>query len=134
MDDMLRVRVIVKSFARLILSLIPPRQALSKFPEMYDTLQGVQLVEASPGLRKMQRASLVPGSQESDVIQFEDERSVPVQRCTRPDGLHVNWYDGIEDLPDSWSMIMAHEFFDALPIHTFEVKVMLRPYDIFDLR
>lgn len=89
---------------------------------MYNTLQGVQLVEASPGLRKMQRARLIPQSQESDVAQFEDSRGVTIQRCTRKDGIHVNWYDGIQDLPDTWSMIMAHEFFDALPIHTFEVR------------
>jgi NADH dehydrogenase [ubiquinone] 1 alpha subcomplex assembly factor 7 len=97
-------------------------RALSKFPEMYKTIQGVQLVEASPGLRKMQRSLLVPGSTEDDVEHIEDERNIPLQRCKRPDGISINWYDGIEFLPDNaWSMIMAHEFFDALPIHTFEV-------------
>ncbi|KAM3585946.1 hypothetical protein VKS41_002480 [Umbelopsis sp. WA50703] len=96
-------------------------RALSKFPDMYKTIQGVQLVEASPGLRKMQRSLLVPGSTEDDVEHIEDERNIPLQRCKRPDGISINWYDGIEFLPDNaWSMIMAHEFFDALPIHTFE--------------
>jgi NADH dehydrogenase [ubiquinone] 1 alpha subcomplex assembly factor 7 len=89
---------------------------------MYKTIQGVQLVEASPGLRKMQRAKLIPGSQETDVKIVEDSQSVPVQQCIRSDGIAINWYDGIEDLPDTWSMIMAHEFFDALAIHTFEVR------------
>jgi SAM-dependent MidA family methyltransferase len=92
---------------------------------MYKTIQGVQLVEASPGLRKVQRAKLIPGSQESDVKLVEDSQSVPVQQCIRSDGISVNWYDGVEDLPDAWSMIMAHEFFDALAIHTFEVRYAL---------
>ncbi|KAG2182781.1 hypothetical protein INT44_005761 [Umbelopsis vinacea] len=95
-------------------------RAMARFPEMYKTIQGVQLVEASPGLRKVQRAKLVPGSQESDVKLVEDSQNVPVQQCIRSDGIAINWYDGIEDLPETWSMIMAHEFFDALAIHTFE--------------
>lgn len=102
-------------------------RALSKFPDMYKTIQGVHLVEASPGLRKMQRSLLVPGSTEDDVKHIEDERKVPYQNCKRADGININWYDGIEFLPnDAWSMIMAHEFFDALPIHTFEVLYIHR--------
>ncbi|KAH8552058.1 S-adenosyl-L-methionine-dependent methyltransferase [Umbelopsis sp. PMI_123] len=95
-------------------------RALSRFPEMYQTIQGVQFVEASPGLRKVQRAKLIPGSQETDVKQVMDSRNIPVQQCVRSDGISINWYDGIEDLPEAWTMIMAHEFFDALAIHTFE--------------
>ncbi|CAO0793408.1 unnamed protein product [Mucor circinelloides] len=96
-------------------------RTLSQFPYFYKTLSDVHFVEASPGLRKMQRAALVAGSQDKDVVRVEGNKDeAPIETITREDGIKVSWHDGIEVIPDQWSFIMAHEFFDALPIHSFE--------------
>ncbi|KAI8061890.1 S-adenosyl-L-methionine-dependent methyltransferase [Gilbertella persicaria] len=96
-------------------------RTLSQFPQFYKTLTDVHLVEASPGLRKMQRAALVKGSEEKDVVRIEGSQfEAPVESISRQDGIKVSWHDGIEVVPDQWSFVMAHEFFDALPIHSFE--------------
>ncbi|KAL7315337.1 hypothetical protein PS15m_006797 [Mucor circinelloides] len=96
-------------------------RTLSQFPYFYKTLSDVHFIEASPGLRKMQRAALVAGSQDKDVIRVEGNKDeAPIETITREDGIKVSWHDGIEVVPDQWSFIMAHEFFDALPIHSFE--------------
>ncbi|KAL0078765.1 S-adenosyl-L-methionine-dependent methyltransferase [Phycomyces blakesleeanus] len=96
-------------------------RALERFPYFYKTLTGIHLVEASPGLRKMQRAALVEGSKDEDVVREKaDAANTALESITRPDGITVSWHDGIEFVPEQWSMIMAHEFFDALPVHSFE--------------
>jgi NADH dehydrogenase [ubiquinone] 1 alpha subcomplex assembly factor 7 len=33
----------------------------------------------------------------------------------------VFWYNSIQDVPRQFSCFLAHEFFDALPIHKFQV-------------
>ncbi|ORZ17675.1 S-adenosyl-L-methionine-dependent methyltransferase [Absidia repens] len=94
-----------------------------QFPHFYKTITGIHLVEASPGLRKMQRAALVQGSTDSDVSRIESKETAgmnPAESITREDGLKICWHDGIELVPEQWSFIMAHEFFDALPVHSFE--------------
>lgn len=35
-------------------------------------------------------------------------------------GIKVYWYHKIEDVPKAFSIYLAHEFFDALPIHKFQ--------------
>ncbi|KAI9313298.1 S-adenosyl-L-methionine-dependent methyltransferase [Dichotomocladium elegans] len=84
-------------------------RALSRFPHFYETITGIHLVEASPNLRKMQR-KLLTG----------DDTENPTESATRQDGIPVHWHDGLELVPQQWSLMMAHEFFDALAIHTFE--------------
>lgn len=96
-------------------------RTLAQFPNFYKTLSDVHLVEASPGLRRMQRAALVKGSEDKDVIRVEGTQlESPIETITRPDGVKVSWHDGLEVIPEQWSFVMAHEFFDALPIHSFE--------------
>ncbi|KAI8339226.1 S-adenosyl-L-methionine-dependent methyltransferase [Chlamydoabsidia padenii] len=94
-----------------------------QFPYFYKTINGIHLVEASPGLRKMQRAALVEGSSDADVSRIATRETAgmnPMETITRQDGLKICWHDGIELVPEQWSFIMAHEFFDALPVHSFE--------------
>ncbi|KAI9027432.1 putative S-adenosyl-L-methionine-dependent methyltransferase-domain-containing protein, partial [Phycomyces nitens] len=96
-------------------------RALERFPYFYKTLTGIHLVEASPGLRKMQRAALVEGSEDEDVVrEKENAANTALESITRLDCITVSWHDGIEFVPEQWSMIMAHEFFDTLPVHSFE--------------
>ena len=35
---------------------------------------------------------------------------------------NATWHDQIQDVPEGFSLIIANEFFDALPIHQFEKK------------
>ncbi|ORZ02367.1 S-adenosyl-L-methionine-dependent methyltransferase [Syncephalastrum racemosum] len=83
-------------------------RAMSRFPYFYETITGVHLLEASPTLRKVQQKTLTAGDGQE-----------ALESATRPDGIKVHWHDGIEFVPQGWSFMMAHEFFDALAIHSF---------------
>jgi len=37
------------------------------------------------------------------------------------DGVKIYWYYSINDVPRKFSVFIAQEFFDALPIHKFQV-------------
>ncbi|KAI9490728.1 S-adenosyl-L-methionine-dependent methyltransferase [Zychaea mexicana] len=86
-------------------------RTLAQFPYFYETITGIHLVEASPGLRKIQRSALTKNA---------DDVEGNVEKATRADGIDVFWHDGVEVVPEGWSCIMAHEFFDALAVHSFE--------------
>ncbi|KAI8147920.1 S-adenosyl-L-methionine-dependent methyltransferase [Fennellomyces sp. T-0311] len=87
-------------------------RTLKQFPYFYETITGVHLIEASPGLRKMQRTALVGDAGDTDGV---------IEKAGRSDGVNVYWHDGIEVVPEeAWSCVMAHEFFDAMAIHSFE--------------
>nr|XP_057938022.1 protein arginine methyltransferase NDUFAF7, mitochondrial [Doryrhamphus excisus]XP_057938103.1 protein arginine methyltransferase NDUFAF7, mitochondrial [Doryrhamphus excisus]XP_057938199.1 protein arginine methyltransferase NDUFAF7, mitochondrial [Doryrhamphus excisus] len=76
----------------------------------------LHLVEVSPALSRLQAQSLTGTS--SHEAAGEDE---PVYRHGRTaGGLQVFWYRRLEDVPRGFSIFLAHEFFDALPIHKFQ--------------
>ncbi|XP_064781600.1 protein arginine methyltransferase NDUFAF7, mitochondrial [Oncorhynchus masou masou] len=76
----------------------------------------VHLVEVSPKLSQVQ-AQCLTGDQ-SQVSASEDE---PVYRQgTATTGLPISWYRNLDDVPRGFSIYLAHEFFDALPIHKFQ--------------
>uniref|UniRef100_A0A8C8IW17 Protein arginine methyltransferase NDUFAF7 n=1 Tax=Oncorhynchus tshawytscha TaxID=74940 RepID=A0A8C8IW17_ONCTS len=76
----------------------------------------VHLVEVSPKLSQVQ-AQCLTGDQ-SQVSASEDE---PVYRHgTTTTGLPISWYRNLDDVPRGFSIYLAHEFFDALPIHKFQ--------------
>ncbi|KAK2855860.1 hypothetical protein Q5P01_004595 [Channa striata] len=76
----------------------------------------LHLVEVSPALSELQAQNLTGKcSQKADA---EDE---PVYRTGRTTaGLPVSWYRRVDDVPTGFSIFLAHEFFDALPIHKFQ--------------
>ena len=37
-------------------------------------------------------------------------------------GVPVSWYRAIQDVPEGHSFFLANEFFDALPVHQFQVR------------
>ncbi|KAF7374406.1 Protein arginine methyltransferase NDUFAF7 [Mycena sanguinolenta] len=77
-------------------------QVVSQFAG--DHLKEVVLVETSPTLRALQEARLSP--------------SAAKYGCT------LEWRESVDDIPVSkeeyFTMVVAHEFFDALPFHTIE--------------
>ena len=80
-------------------------QTLSQFPHFRTSVKHVHLVESSPALRAVQEKKL---------------RAWGGKR-----GLEILWHDAIEDIPTTdgvYTMLVAHEFFDALPFHLIEVR------------
>lgn len=74
------------------------------------------LVELSPYLSKLQSQKLCYSSNEVD-----PQLKTPYYRVGETvSGVKMFWYNRIEDIPNEFSIIIAHEFFDALPIHKFQ--------------
>lgn len=67
----------------------------SQYKDINDAISSVCLVETSTSLQKVQRETL------------------------EKHGKVISHYDFIEDVPRMPSIIIAHEFFDALPVHMF---------------
>ena len=80
----------------LMADLLRSMRAVSGFHPAID----LHLVETSPALREMQKASV--------------EKAAP--------GLMPRWHDSFEDVPDGPLLQVSNEFFDALPIHQFEQR------------
>ncbi|XP_051732094.1 protein arginine methyltransferase NDUFAF7, mitochondrial isoform X3 [Ctenopharyngodon idella] len=75
----------------------------------------VHLVEVSPKLSQLQ-AKCLTGDQ---TWTCNDDQPVYCSGTTCT-GLPIYWYHRIEDVPRGFSVFLAHEFFDALPIHKFQ--------------
>ncbi|PIA14050.1 DUF185-domain-containing protein, partial [Coemansia reversa NRRL 1564] len=99
-------------------------RASRRFPGFFASIQNVHLVERSPELRRMQHKKLGCDSQHTQMIKDHDNIDIPTQsRSTLRGGLTVNWYDLVEQIDsntDNVPLVIAHEFFDALPIYKFE--------------
>ena len=69
---------------------------------------------AADALRAMARAGLKP--------QVDFVETSPVLRAKQREAVpHANWHEGVEMLPDDQPLvIVANEFFDALPIRQFQ--------------
>ncbi|XP_053695482.1 protein arginine methyltransferase NDUFAF7 homolog, mitochondrial [Sabethes cyaneus] len=72
----------------------------------------VHLVEMSERLSKVQASLLCRSSAECGDKGY-------YRSGVTADGVKVYWYRRLEDVPQGFSLIFAHEFFDALPIHKF---------------
>ncbi|QTL05829.1 SAM-dependent methyltransferase [Aquabacter sp. L1I39] len=89
--------------------------------------QTVRLVELGPGRGTLMADALragriVPGF--TDAVDVHLVETSPVLRrkqeeALRPSGARVTWHARIEDVPAGPSIILANEFFDALPIAQF---------------
>ncbi|XP_004083986.1 protein arginine methyltransferase NDUFAF7, mitochondrial [Oryzias latipes] len=74
----------------------------------------LHLVEVSPALSVIQAQNLTGG-------QGGPSSDGPVYlRGETAAGLPVSWYRRLEDVPAGFSIFIAHEFFDALPVHKFQ--------------
>ncbi|KAA0194406.1 NADH dehydrogenase [ubiquinone] complex I assembly factor 7 [Fasciolopsis buskii] len=77
-------------------------RVFSKFPSLLESVS-VHLVELSPVMRSLQ----------TKMIQ---QAASHVGRDPPP----VTWYDSFQDIPTGVpTFVLAHEFFDALPVHQF---------------
>lgn len=82
----------------------------------------VHLVEISPTLSLIQAKNLCKTITEYDT-KINESKSNPVnyyREGITEDGIKIYWYNSIKDVPKNFSIFLAHEFFDALPIHKFQ--------------
>lgn len=92
-------------------------RTIRNFKPLASAIKGIYLVEASPSLRKTQHTLLCGDNPliETDIGYTSTSK--------HSDQLNIVWCDDIRFVPrqpDTSPFIIAHEFFDALPIHIFE--------------
>lgn len=74
----------------------------------------VQLVEISPLLSDLQARKLCINTRNLP------ENSAHYKEGTSLQGAPVCWYRHLGDVPNGFTLLVAHEFFDALPIYKFQ--------------
>ncbi|GAB0087428.1 Protein arginine methyltransferase NDUFAF7 [Sergentomyia squamirostris] len=83
-----------------------------KAPEL-----SVHLVEISPYMCQAQADRLCYTHDE-----VTDPQSAHFYAGEMLSGIKIFWYKRLEDVPEKFSIIYAHEFFDALPVHKLEKR------------
>ncbi|PVU85591.1 hypothetical protein BB559_006919 [Furculomyces boomerangus] len=102
-------------------------RASKRFPKFIESIKCIHLIETSPTLRNQQAIKLADVNSPEFMAQKFDKKCLDtIQTCpSKYPNIDIKWYADIESLSlknsDSVAMIMAHEFFDALPIHRFEL-------------
>lgn len=83
----------------------------------FDVLKNssIHLVEVSPRFSALQAMKLCTST---EIVQ--EQNSGVYRKGVTKEGVPVNWYSQFEDTPKGFSLLVAHEFFDALPVHKFE--------------
>ncbi|UZJ57283.1 hypothetical protein CBS101457_006603 [Exobasidium rhododendri] len=93
-------------------------RTFSRFDGFFHTLKEIHLVETSPGLIQLQHDAI------SNALAKCGKKLVGADKeILEDDEIRIEWFPLIDSVPiqnDSWSMVVAHEFFDALPMHIFE--------------
>lgn len=80
------------------------------------------MVEISPTLSLIQAKNLCKTIKEHDIQTNKTEHNIKYyQEGVTEDGVKIYWYYSVKDVPKNFSVFLAHEFFDALPIHKFQV-------------
>jgi NADH dehydrogenase [ubiquinone] 1 alpha subcomplex assembly factor 7 len=114
MDDMLRVCDCFHACLSRMLTLL---QTINHFKDMAQSIDAIYMVEASPKLRIAQQ-NLLCGE---DAPMTESK--VGYHSVCKSTNIPIVWTDTIKSIPsgaDKTPFIIAHEFFDALPIHAFQ--------------
>lgn len=78
----------------------------------------IHLVEFSRAMRMRQREALQCPEPSSGGSQFPGS-NVEASVSELAKGQRVMWHNGLESVPDGPAIVIAHEFFDALPVHQF---------------
>ncbi len=84
------------------------------------------LIELGPGRGTLmadilRAANSIPEFHQSLKIHFI-EASVQLRKLQKEKVPTANWHEQIQDIPEGFSLIIANEFFDALPIHQYEKR------------
>ncbi|XP_077594754.1 protein arginine methyltransferase NDUFAF7, mitochondrial isoform X2 [Stigmatopora nigra] len=79
----------------------------------------LHLVEVSPLLSGLQAQTLLGTEPDRAADRIRDDTPIYRSGRTRA-GTPVSWYRRLDDVPPGFSIFLAHEFFDALPIHKFQ--------------
>ena len=116
MYDILQVSFFLKFNKRIIT--YPYFFKVFKHFKQLDNLS-VHLVEISQSLSFLQGQKLC-----KDIIEIKDSNQKNYMRGETIDNVPVYWYRSIEDVPSEFSLIIANEFFDVLPIHKFRVSFL----------
>ncbi|KAH9221795.1 putative S-adenosyl-L-methionine-dependent methyltransferase-domain-containing protein, partial [Leptodontidium sp. 2 PMI_412] len=91
-------------------------RTMKNFKPLAESIEAVYMVEASPSLRDAQKKLLC-----GDAPMTETDIG---HRCiSKYSGIPIIWTENIRFVPsnpDKTPFIVAHEFFDALPIHAFQ--------------
>jgi NADH dehydrogenase [ubiquinone] 1 alpha subcomplex assembly factor 7 len=91
-----------------------------RFPSFRQALKSVHLVETSPKLREIQQQTLQVALDEK-CINKVDNVAQDKWGHTSGDRVMVRWHWQLQDIPRKDPvLILANEFFDALPIHQFQ--------------
>ncbi|PWN47109.1 Protoporphyrinogen oxidase [Violaceomyces palustris] len=96
-------------------------RTFASFPRMLDTIESIQLVETSDGLMKLQLEALRSTLDKAGKSLVGSDKEV-----LEKDEIKVEWFPAVDNVPiepEVWTMLTAHEFFDALPTHIFEKTV-----------
>ncbi|KAM0501490.1 hypothetical protein ACHAP8_004478 [Fusarium lateritium] len=92
-------------------------RTIQRFPAMANSIDAVYMVEASRELQSAQKELLCgPGASSSEL-------ESGFHSSSKYNGKKIVWTDNIKSIPyesDKMPFIIAHEFFDALPIHSFQ--------------
>ncbi|XP_043475311.1 protein arginine methyltransferase NDUFAF7 homolog, mitochondrial [Leptopilina heterotoma] len=82
----------------------------------------LHLVEISPTLSEIQAKNLCASYEDiKPVVNSNVKNAIgPYRQGITKDGIKIFWYYSVNDVPQNFSVIIAHEFFDALPIHKFQ--------------
>ncbi|XP_065354800.1 protein arginine methyltransferase NDUFAF7 homolog, mitochondrial [Calliphora vicina] len=77
----------------------------------------MHLVEISPHLSTLQAQLLCYKHEAAD-----SNTEGYYQKGVTASGIQVYWYSRLEDVPAGFSIVLAHEFFDALPVHKLQME------------
>ncbi|CAH1132752.1 unnamed protein product [Ceutorhynchus assimilis] len=87
-------------------------KVFSHFKALHNT--SLHLVEISPVLSEIQSRTLCMSSNLT-----HNPKCFHYREGISKQGIPVYWYRQFKDVPEAFSLVLAHEFFDALPIHKF---------------
>ena len=94
-------------------------QTLSTFPGIKDAIKRVHLVDNSEKMRAIQAEKLGKRCADLGIELTWNDQFDDVHPCTSDCARH-KWTE--LTAADEYTMFIAHEFFDAMPINLFEVR------------